>query len=316
MKTRIRTARVPVQILLAVLVISAFTPAVAQTLTGPNGSYSIAFWYLGKDGSGNNIASCCYGLTNLYWASSTLYLSAVYTSPSFTSSASDAWFVDTSTRTDAGGGMVYYLIKAKSAPTAGTEYVRFTDGGNTSNYVAVFVNAPTTLISDAIQQWTSCSTLYGQSYSGWTEVIYDSLYDRSDYQLVPIDVYEELENFTALYGGENWPVPSYYQMSTWPAYLADYNDQSWSTSTNKFPDHYTACSTGTWTPAPVAYQTANPLVSVQSFTQKFFAGSTDKNFDGVCVVRQASTFDTDRGTNSNVSSPPSSGYCAQGSYAN
>ncbi len=316
MEARMRKARLPVQILLAVLVISAFTPAVAQTLTGPNGSYSIAFWYLGKDGSNNNITSCCYGLTNLYWASSKLYLSAVYTNPSFTSSASDAWFVDMSTRTDAGGGMVYYLIKAKSEPTAGTEYVRFTDGGNTSNWVGVFVNKPTRVISDAIQQWTSCSALFGQNYSGWTEVIYDGVYDRSDWVLSPIDTYEYLENFTQLYAGENWPTINWYQMAFWPASQRDTNDQNWSTSTNRFPDHYAACSAGDWTPAPVAYQTANPQVSVQSFTQKFFVGSTDKNFDAVCGLRQAVTFETDRGTDGNISSPPSSGYCSQGSYAN
>jgi hypothetical protein len=62
---------------------------------------------------------------------------------------------------------------------------------------------------------------------------------------------------------------------------------------------------------------ANPPVPVESFTQKFFVGTQDSGIaDGVCVVRQAVTFYTDRGTDSNVWSPPGPGSCNLGSYAN
>jgi hypothetical protein len=225
--------------------------------------------------------------------------------------------VDTTTRTDVGGGIVTYLIKDLNPPTAGWEPVTFTANGSQSNPVYVYVNAPYRLVSDAIQPWIDCATLSGPAYFGWMSIIYDSIYDRIGYQLTPIDTYGALENRTLLYAGNDWLLGN---ASQWDAQYRDQQyggDINWSSYTNKFPDHYGKCSTGSAFPAPAAYLNVNPPVPVNSFTQKFFVGTGDIGYyDGVCVVRQAVTFYTDRGTNSNISSPPGLGYCNPGSYAN
>jgi hypothetical protein len=211
--------------------------------------------------------------------------------------------------------LVSYVIKAVDAPTASWENVWFTDGGYTSNTVAVYVNAPNSWGTYTTQWFQQCNVLFGGT--GYVQGNLDSVYDRLGTQLTPIDVHETLENRQSLYSGENWADYSG-NGTAWSAYNANCaNQQCWSTSSNTYADLYIGCSVGSLTPAPAAYLSVNPPVPVLSYTQKFWVGTTALNsFSGVCVVRLAVTFHTDRGITSNVSTPPSSGYCNQGSYAN
>ena len=55
-------------------------------ISGPNGSSSIAMWFLGP-----GVISCCPGLTDLYWAQST----ATITNNSGDPNPTVQWFTDT-----------------------------------------------------------------------------------------------------------------------------------------------------------------------------------------------------------------------------
>ena len=306
---------------LPLLLIAALTPAFAQTYTlwgyqNNQNTQSVAFWYLGMNSSGSNISYCCQGMTNLYYAYTWLYLPSTVSSPAFSSSPSNSWVVDPNSRSSPdGNGNVHYTINATNPPTANSESVYYTYNGSNSATVSVYVNAPQSMTSSATAL-SGC--LYGYT-QGWAIENDHSIQDRLGYTLVPIDTYETLENFKTIYAGQNWPENTFYlDWGVWDGQYANstgYNG-TWNSTTNTFPDFYQICESQSGdspTPQSANLNDASPT-RVYTFTQKFFVGSDDLNWDAVCALLQGVEYDLDKGVpmSGTVTTPVAASSCTQG----
>jgi hypothetical protein len=263
---------------------SVVVNAVAPTLTGPGGSSSVAFWYLG------GAPACCDGLTYKYWVSSTAYLTLNTQNRNPTIS----WYTDSPSRLSIpnpiSGSATLIALGASDFQAGYDIHVWVTVDGLSSNQLPVFINTPSTMTTSGPSQFCNalgCDCLargYPVNGIGYVALITHGVADRIGNILTPIDLNESLEH-QQFFGG--W-------IGQVPPVATPWNVFQWNPN-NTISDYLSACSLegSSPNPPPTAFG-LNGTVPILNETQKFWIGS-QTHFHGVCVQRGVLTLYTDHG---------------------
>jgi len=285
----------------AIIAISSFSAA-AQTppvITGPSGSSSAAFWYLGGVTPG-----CCSDLTNWYWTEWPVYLTTNTSDPSPTI----VWSTDSPTRVQinaSGSSGATLVALGHSAPGAGFDiHIQVTVDGVASAQFPVYIDTAYTQSGTAPSP-SSCP--FTDFPNGWYATVAYGATGINGATLIPLDVRETFENYLVKYTDENWGV---FAEATWTA--ADW------TASNTFVDTILFCWGGPpadTVPNTVTWSTSGTTL-IDTETQKFWFGSGTR-FVGECGLVHARYEYTDHFADTNLTTPVTSqSACAQGQFVN
>lgn len=278
--------------------------AANSTVAGPNGASSVAVWFLGP-----GVPSCCVGLTNMYYSTST----ATITNNSGDPNPAIQWVTDTPTSLEITPGGLSALLTALAPSTHKTYDINvwaIVDGVPT-NKLPVYINTPVSIsYSNPVPLnggRGSCQALgYPSNWLGYVEYVTNSIIDLTGtLTLTKIDVNETIENEKDIPNG-NWMLPT---AGVWPAFTG------WNTNTT-FLDYLSSCGTGTGLVPELVNYNPGASAPAMSDTQKFWVG-TRTHFSGECVEIDDTQFNSGFATQTQQTTPGSTpqqqtAACAQG----